>query len=210
LGGADQITYQGVAGVSEAVNLIGSGVAGSSKLVVAGVATYTLIHAELFDAHANDGTAGDIDTLRFTGTNQSDVINIDLNAAGTLADPILEFWDVSGANLLLTLVNYTGFRTLNVFGEDGQDFFNVYTGADVGRELFVDGGLPAGKRRTRPDDTTDELRVYVVKAPTLPRVTNNAETQNQNSGFIEVLYDNGTRFPIQYDNMEFIDIVKLI
>ena len=209
LGGTDQITYDGVAGLSEDINLIGTPVAGASKLVVAGVALYSLTQAESFDAHGNDGTAGDTDTLRFTGTNGIDVMNIDLNAAGSVADPILEFLDASGANLLLTLFNYTGFATLNVYGLDGQDFFNIYTGADVGRDLFVDGGLPAGKRRTRPDDTTDVLTVYTVKVPTWPRLTHNAETQNQNSGQIDIVYNNGVRSVIQYDNMEFIDFIKL-
>ncbi len=207
-GGTDQITYNGVVGVSEDIELNAAPVANSGELLVEGVASYNFSNAELFDVHGNDGAAGDTDTLTFAGTNNRDLFEITLDAAGDSSDPVLQLLDESGTTTQLTLLNYTQFTTLNIKGRDEADVFNVYTGSALGRQISIDGGLPAGKRRKRPADATDVLNVFWAKEPRRPSITHNAETQNQNSGLIDLVYANGTRSVIQYDNMEKINIER--
>lgn len=84
-----------------------------------------------------DGNAATNDTLTFTGTNNPDVFQINLNATGTDTGLVLKLQEATAANTLLTLGNYTGFRTLNVYGLDGADTFNVYTGPTVSRNLYI-------------------------------------------------------------------------
>jgi hypothetical protein len=207
-GGTDQITYNGVAGVTENIELSAAPVANSASLFIAGVASFKFSNSELFDVHGNDGAEGDTDTLTFAGTNNRDVFEIAMDAVGDAADPVLQLLDESGALLQLTLLNYTGFTNLNIKGRDEMDVFNVHTGPTQGRSIAIDAGLPPGKRRGRPADATDELNVYYVDEPNRPAITHNAETQNQNSGLIDVVYDSGARSVIQYDNMEKINIKK--
>jgi hypothetical protein len=116
--------------------------------------------------------------------------------------------DASGTSTQLTLLNYTNIPTLNIKGRNAADVFNVYTGATEGREISIDAGLPPGKRRKRKADVTDELNVFYTHDPRRPSITHNAETQNQNSGLIDIVYASGVRSVIQYENTEQIKIEK--
>ena len=61
----------------------------------------------------------------------------------------------------VTLLNSLDFQkgieiyanTLNINGLDGADLFNVYTGPNIGRSIFIDGGLPTD----RPISPSDVL-----------------------------------------------------
>ena len=209
LGGIDELTYNGQVGVRDDIHVIAARTAGSGQIEIDDVALYTFNNVERIDAHGNL-PAGDTDTLKFSGTNSVDVFDIDLNAQGTVADPILELSDSLGT-LMLTLFNYTGFEVLSVDGIQGADVFNIFTGPDQGRELAINGGLPAGKRRRRPADDTDTLNLFYQHDPPQIRanVTHNAETQNQNSGLIQVDYVDGPTSKVEYDNMEriFIEMI---
>jgi len=86
-------------------------------------------------------------------------------------------------------------------GLGGKDVFNVYTGPDVGREIFIDAGLPAGKKKE-----TDLLKVF-YQMPR-PRIIHSAATQDPDSGIVDLLYDSGQRSVVQYTGVEDVVIRK--
>src|SRR5262249_2686727 len=130
LGGDDLITYNGVSGGSENITVSSSGVVGvgGGQISVPGGTLVEFSGVERIDVNCNAATPTETDTLTFAGTNAADTFNINLAAAGTNTDPILQLQNSSGATLL-TLRNYTNFNTLNVHGLDGEDTFNVFTAA---------------------------------------------------------------------------------
>ena len=68
--------------------------------------------------------------------------------------------------------SYTFFDTLRTLGLDGADTFNVTTAASgPSRDLFVDGGLASGKKKS-----TDNLNIFYT--PPRPRIIHSAETQD--------------------------------
>jgi hypothetical protein len=169
-GGNDLITYNGVTGVTENITVSSSGVAGGGQISVPGVTLVDFVGVEQIDVNGNAPTPTETDTLTFAGTNAADTFKINLAAAGTTADPILQLQNSSGATLL-TLRNYTNFNTLNVRGLDGEDTFNVFTSATTAagapspsRNLFVDGGQPTGKKKS-----TDNLNIFYTPPPGLFR-----------------------------------------
>src|SRR5262249_20304907 len=147
-----------------------------------------------------NGNAADVDKLSFVGTNAIDKVIVNLAAAGTTADPTLKLQNASSATLL-TLRNYTGFNTLNLFALDGNDIVNVFTSATgPNRNLFVDGGLPTGKNKN-----TDVLNVFYTGKR--PKIVQSTATQNPDSGLVTLDY--GTAFfSIQYASMEVVTIAK--
>jgi hypothetical protein len=201
-GGVDHLTYNGVNGTSEDINLACSTLAGSGKLIIPGVALYTFQGLEVVNVNANNGALGDTDTLTVTGTNSPDRFEINLAAAGTAADPVLRLQTLDGANTLMTLRNYTNVATLRVSSLDGGDLFNVYTSPANSRDLFVDGGIAAGKKKS-----TDKLNVFY--SPYRPRIIQSVATQDHDAGLVDLLYDNGVRFIVQYLNIENVVIARL-
>ena len=170
-----------------------SGVAGGGQLSVPGVTLINFSGVEQIDVNGNTPTPTETDTLTFVGTNAVDRFEINLAADGTDADPILQLqnWRTP----LLTLRNYTNFDTLNVLGLDGADTFNVYTDATgPSRDLFVDGGLPWGKRKS-----TDILNIFYI--PPRPSIIHSAATQDPDAGIVDLDYDTA-RFVVQYDDVE--------
>jgi Ca2+-binding RTX toxin-like protein len=200
--GNDHLTYNGIDGTSENINLIGSTVAGTGQLSIPGVALYSFQGLETVNVNGNNGALGDIDTFTVTGTNSPDRFEIHLDAAGTAADPVLKLQTLDGANTLLTLINYTNVETLRVSSLDGGDLFNVYTSPANSRDLFVDGGIAAGKKKS-----TDKLNIFYT--PSRPRIIQSVATQDHDAGLVDLLYDNGSRFIIQYLNVENVVIAKL-
>jgi hypothetical protein len=201
-GGTDVVTYTGVAGAAEAINFISSGVAGQGQISVPGVSLVTFTDLENVQAVGNTGGAGDEDTVAFTGTNAIDLLQINLAAAGTAADPVLRLLDAAGLNTLLTLLNYTNFNTLRVNALDGEDVINVYTSAlGPSRNLFVDGGAPSGKKKS-----TDHLTVFYT--PPRPRIIHSTETQDPDAGLVDLDYGSA-RFLVQYDDIEDVVIKRL-
>jgi hypothetical protein len=207
-GGDDSITYTGVEGVKDDITITASSslVAGAGQISVPGVTLATFTGVEWIDVNGNTGADGDEDTLTFAGTNDPDTFNIDLAAAGTSDDPILTLLQNGSLTPLLTLRSYTNFNTLNVFGLDGADTFNVYTSATIRdpdvpeRNLFVDGGLPSGKKKS-----TDNLNIFY----TLPRpkIIQSAATQDPVAGIVDLDYDTA-RFEVKYDGIEQVVIRK--
>jgi hypothetical protein len=190
-GAGNRLIYNGVAGVTEKVNVLASPTANQGQLSVPGVAQLTFTNVPSVDVNGN---AADSDTLTFTGTNNADTFRINLAAAGTDSDPVLKLLNAAAATLL-TLRNYTGFSTLNVKGLDGADTFNVYTAPTApggGRNLFIDGTLPSGKKKG-----TDVLNVFYVRPR--PKIVQSAATQNPSSGLVSLDYGTGFAFYlIQY------------
>ncbi|HEV8604635.1 MAG TPA: hypothetical protein VGQ99_04675 [Tepidisphaeraceae bacterium] len=201
-GGNDHLTYNGINGTSENINLIGSTLAGSGQLSIPGIALYSFQGLETVNVNGNTGALGDTDTFTVTGTNTPDRFEIKLDAAGTAADPVLRLQTLDGANTLLTLINYTNIETLRVNSLDGGDLFNVYTSPANARDLFVDGGIAAGKKKS-----TDKLNVFYT--PSRPRIIQSVATQDHDAGLVDLLYDNGARFIVQYLNIENVVIAKL-
>ncbi|MDB5329775.1 MAG: exo-alpha-sialidase [Phycisphaerales bacterium] len=198
LGGTNTLTYNGVAGTVENINVIGSSAPAAGKISVPGVSLVTFVNAQQIAVNANPA---DSDTVTFTGTNGSDVYNINLNAVGTAADPVLKLLTGGGAGLL-TLLNYTGVNTLNIAGLDGADKFNVYTGPSVGRSIAITGSIPSGKKKL-----TDLLTIYYVMPK--PKIIASTATQSPAAGLVSLQYSAGVKDLIQYAGVENVVIKKL-
>jgi hypothetical protein len=199
-GGNDTITYNGVSGVSENIAVSSSGVVGGGEISVPGVTLIDFSHVQSIVVNDNVPTPTETDTLTFVGTNAVDIFNINLAAAGTSSDPVLRLLNSSGATLL-TLQNYTNFNTLNVQGLGGDDTFNVFTSATgPSRNLFIDGGLPAGKMKL-----TDVLNVFYT--PPRPSIIHSTATQDPDAGLVDLNYGTA-RFLIQFDDIEQVNIKK--
>jgi len=156
-------------------------------------------NTEIIDLLANPG---DLDTAAFVGTAQGDRFEIDLSAAGTNDDPVLQLFELDGITPLLSLRDYRNFSTLHVRGEDGADVFNVYAlpaGPGTGRNLSVDGGSPSG-----PGNPKDELNVYREFQPP-PKPGPNPG--NQSEGSIEVLYEL-FEFLIEFSDIEKVKVLS--
>jgi Ca2+-binding RTX toxin-like protein len=200
-GAGNHLVYNGVAGVHEDVNVIASATAAAGQVSVPGVVLLTFVNVPTVDVNGN---AADSDTLMFTGTNNSDTFQINLAAAGTDADPVLKLQTAAAATLL-TLRNYTGFSTLNMQGLDGLDTFNVVTGPTApggGRNLFIDGNLPGGHRKT----IADVLNVFYVHPR--PHIVHSFTSQDHDAGIVDLDYGTA-RFLIQYDGIENVTIGQL-
>jgi hypothetical protein len=193
LGGTDRITYNGVSGVTENIAVSGSSTAGSGQISVPGVTLINFSSVDGIVVNGNPPTATETDTLTFAGTDAVDRFEIDLAAIGTATDPVLTL--NNNGTTLLTLENYTNFNTLRVLGLDSADTFNVYT-ADIGdgRNLFVDGGQPTGKKKA-----TDNL--FIFYTPSRPTIIQSAATQDPDAGIVTLEY-NTARFVVQYDDVE--------
>jgi hypothetical protein len=182
----NDLTYNGVVGVTEAINIISSPTAGQGQLSIPNVALWSFTAVKALYANGN---VADNDTLTFTGTNNSDIFQAHLDAAGTDAAPVLQLQDGTTSNTLLTLGNYTGFTTLNVNGVDGADTFNVYTSATApsdpnlpgGRNIFISGALPSGKKKL-----TNVLNIYY--APKRPTIVQTVAKQDSTSGTVQMNY----------------------
>jgi hypothetical protein len=201
----DRIIYNGVSGVTEIITVRASSIAGSGQISGPGV---TLINFSNVESIVVNGNATETDTLTFEGTNAVDTFDINLAAVGTGGDPILKLQNENGTKTLLTLENYTNFNTLRVLGLDGADTFNVLTAASTtpadpnfdGRNLFVDGGQPTGKKKS-----TDNLNIFY----TLPRpkIIQSAATQDPDAGLVDLDY-NTARFVVEYDDIEQVRVLK--
>lgn len=204
-GAGNDLTYNGVAGVTEAINFIASPIAGQGQVSIPNVALWSFIAVPVVYANGN---AADNDTLTFTGTNNSDVYQIHLEAAGTDAAPVLKLQNATAVNTLLTLGNYTGFSTLNVSGLDGADTYNVYAATTApsdpnlpgGRNLFINGNLPSGKKKL-----TNVMHIfYGTKRPTIVQTV---ATQNPTSGQVQLNYGTAL-FLIGYAGIQNVTIAK--
>ena len=66
--------------------------------------------------------------------------------------------------------------------------------ARAGRNLFVDGGLPTGKKKS-----TDNLNIFYT--PPRPSIIHSAATQDPDAGIVDLDYGTA-RFVVQYDDIE--------
>jgi hypothetical protein len=197
-GAGNDTTYNSVVGVTENINVIASPTANQGQVSVPGVAQWTFTSVPIIYVN---GTLADNDTVTFTGTNNNDVYQANLAAAGTDGDPVLKLQTPTGATLL-TLANYTGFQTLNIAGLDGADVFNVSVApTGPGRQIFINGDLPSGKKKL-----TDLLNVFYVNKPH-PKVIHSTSTQDPDAGLVSVNYGTGLpSFLIQFDGIENVTI----
>jgi hypothetical protein len=194
----NDLTYNGVAGVTENINVIASPTVQQGQVSVPGVAVWSFSNVPVVYVNGNPA---DNDTLTFTGTNNSDTFQINLAVAGTDADPVLKLQDTT-AHTLLTLGNYTGFQTLNLAGLDGADVFNVYVAPVTtipGRQIFINADLPSGKK------LTDTLNVFFAKPR--PKIVHSTATQDPDAGLVSADYGTGLGFfLIQFDGIEKVTI----
>ena len=197
--GDDRITYNGVDGVTENITVSSSGATGGGQISIPGVALVNFAGVERIMVNGNTPSPTETDTLTFAGTNAVDTFNINLAAVGTSVDPVLRL--INGGTLLIMLENYTNFNTLRVLGLDGADTFNVNTAAgSTSRNLFVDGGLPSGKKKS-----TDNLNIFYT--PPRPSIIHSAATQDPDAGIVDLDYGTA-RFVVQYDDIEQVVIRK--
>jgi hypothetical protein len=199
-GAGNTLTYNGVASVTEAINIVASATANQGQISVPGVALWTFTSVPVMYANGN---SADNDTLTFTGTNNSETYQINLAAAGTNSDPVLQLQDAAAVNTLLTLANYTGFQTLNIAGLDGADVFNVLVAPVTtipGRQIFINGDLPSGKKKL-----TDSLNVVYAKPK--PKIVHSTSQQDPDAGLVSADYGTGFGFfLIQFDGIENVSI----
>jgi hypothetical protein len=190
-GGTDALHYDGVAGVTEPINVAASPTIGSGRIFVTGLMNLVFASADHVDV---DGNAADTDTLNFIGTNNIDVFDIHAEALGTAASPVLKVAPTAAGAALLTLTNYTGIQTLKVSALEGEDVINVYTAAAIGRNLLIDGGAPTGKKKL-----TDQLNIFYT--PQRPRIVQSATTQSPQSGLVSLDYGTSKTL-VQYADIE--------
>lgn len=195
-GANDDLTINYVPGVTEAFNVISSPTAGQGQVSIPNVALWSFTAVPFVYVNGNTATN---DTLTFTGTLNSDVFNANLNAAGTDADPVLQLTDAT-AKTLLTLGNFTGFSQLNIYGLDGADTFNVYTGPTVSRNLYINGNLPSGKKKL-----TNVMNVFYQMPK--PKIVQSTATQNPSSGSVSLNYGSSNDL-IQFDGIQNVIIRK--
>src|SRR5204863_5593501 len=86
-GNLNKLTYTGITGVTENINVIASPTPNQGQLSVPGVALWSFTNVPVINNVI--GQAADNDTVTFTGTNNNDVFQIHLEAAGTPAAPVL-------------------------------------------------------------------------------------------------------------------------
>jgi hypothetical protein len=198
-GAGNRLIYNGVAGVTENINVLASPTANQGQVSVPGVTLVTFVNAP---ALVVNGNPADNDTVTFTGTLATDTFQINLAAAGTAADPVLKLLDPTGTTLL-TLQNYTGFPLLNIQGLSGGDTFNVFTGPTApggGRQIFINEQLPAGKKKL-----TAVLNVFYV-APR-PKIVHSTSTQDPDAGLVSLNYGTAS-YLIQFDGILNVTIQK--
>jgi len=200
--GADEIVYSGVAGVTEAITVSSSGVAGGGQISVPGVTLVDFSGVESIAVNGNAPTPSETDTLAFSGTNAPELFNINLAAAGTSDDPVLKLQASAAAPPLLTLRDYSNFETLRVNGLDGADVFNVYTSdaGPVDRNVLIDGGAPTAKKKS-----TDDLHIFYVMPR--PRIVQSTATQSPRTGLVDLTYTN-RHYLVQYADIEDVTIQK--
>jgi hypothetical protein len=199
-GAGNRLIYNGVAGVTENINVLASPTANNGQVSVPGEVLVTFVNVPTI---AVNGNAADNDTLGFTGTSNTDKFLINLAAAGTLTDQVLQLQNPATGTTLLMLENYTGFSTLNIFGQNGADTFNVYTNTTApggGRQILIDAGLPSGKRKL-----TSVLNVFYVMPK--PKIVHSISTQDHDAGLVSLKYAAAT-YLIQYDEIETVTIQK--
>ncbi|HOP76785.1 MAG TPA: Ig-like domain-containing protein [Thermogutta sp.] len=128
----DLIIYNGIAGVSERIELVPTG-PGDGQLRVTNAADGSLVTVinyisnTGFIINGNDGSAGDTDSLTLHGTSGDDAIHI---------------VDAQNANVSgIYSVQFTNFAVLNVAGGDGYDTFHVNPST---LQVVIDGGTPDG------------------------------------------------------------------
>jgi hypothetical protein len=198
-GAGNRLIYNGVAGVTENINVMASPTANQGQVSVPGVTLVTFVNVP---ALVVNGNPADNDTVTFTGTLGTDTFQINLAAAGTAADPVLKLLDPTGTTLL-TLQNYTGVPLLNILGLSGGDTFNVFTGPTApggGRQIFINEQLPAGKKKL-----TAVLNIFYVMPR--PKIVHSTSTQDPDAGLVSLNYGTAS-FLIQFDGILNVTIQK--
>ncbi len=198
-GAGNQLVYNSVPGVTENINVQAGPAANQGEISVPGVVLVAFVNVPHI---AVNGVATDNDTVTFTGTNNTDTYNINLSAAGTTADPVLNLLSSVGATLF-TLDNFTGFPMLNVQGLSGADTFNVFTNTTApggGRQIFINEQLPAGKKKL-----TAVLNVFYVFPK--PKIVHSTSTQDPDAGLVSLAYA-AANYLIQFDGVPTVEIKK--
>jgi hypothetical protein len=139
---SDEIIYNGVNGVIDAVTVATSGPQ-SGSIVVPGVVTIDYQDTEDLIINANNGTLGDLDSLTVRGLNVADSLTVDLREAGDDANPVAV---IAG---IIDIENFTNLNHVRFELEGGNDLASVtpdVDGAGVNRSqvgVTVVGGTPS-------------------------------------------------------------------
>ena len=182
LGGADLFAYVGTALVADNVQLLGSTVAGSGRLIANGMFV-DFQQTESLDARGNPL---DADQLTFHGTQLRDRFHTNLTADGTTHNAVLSFQSADQMELL-RLLDYR-FMSLQLNGNAGNDVFDIYVGpnAPIDRRIDVNGG-------------TGHDRLYLHYLDLIPKLSHQSPAPGQ--GLYSVQYPKRF-FEIGYQGME--------
>jgi hypothetical protein len=190
-GALNDLTYNGIQGVTEHINVIASTTANQGQVSVPGVALWSFTNVPI--VYVN-GQLDDGDTLTFTGTTNNNTWKINLAATGTDADPVLQLQNAAGTSTLLTLGNYTGFSKPSIVGLSGSDIFNVYVApVGFGRQIYINAEPSTGKK------LTNVLNVFYAKPK--PSIVHSTSTQNPDSGLVSANYGGNSSFLIDFDGI---------
>jgi hypothetical protein len=129
----------------------------TTGIVASGVTPLTLIDL-MVDGNGAGGTLTNVSTVNFTATPGADTIDV----SGTQ-------FDSSGVQPLA----FTGVSTLNLFGDTGNDVFNVTPAATGGVSISIDGGAPTAP--ASPGDTLNYDATGVTSLSTASPITANGK-----------------------------------
>ena len=140
------ISLSNVSGTTALASVVTTGNAGSG-LVVNGGQTLNLSDLTI-TGNGNGGSISNVTTLNFTGTtgNVDDVITASGSSLQHTRDPL-------GANVVNQTLQLANVANLNLFGDSGNDTFNVTPDATM--NILVSGGPPVFP--TLPGDTLNYL-----------------------------------------------------
>lgn len=169
----DLLIYNGVLGVSENIvvqpsapeagQVFSNNAASNTPIAII---NYALNSHIIINGSSPAGTAGDTDTLTLRGTDPSspgtsglDDVFVNLTAAGTALDPLVQVTDnLSGLDLYF-IQNFTNFSTLNIETLGGSDFISIIGRDDGSVTINVDGGAPSGVGGPLDVDTVELVGV---------------------------------------------------
>lgn len=184
LGGTDRLELWGVQSIDEMFGIFPSTTPNQGRVTRTSSASLNYANVEELFAAGNlaEGDSllvnGSTDPAAIMGGAANDRFNIQLDAAGTSASPVLRLYQ-GKMTLLLTLVDFQNLGVPTIDGLLGADTFNVWVQPDTAsasRQIRIDGGgepggsqidrlkvfySPAGaKAKQKPDEITIEYLDY--------------------------------------------------
>jgi hypothetical protein len=202
-GGTDRIDWLGKGGTDESFILRPSTTANAGRVTRS---PFGPVAYDSVEEMSVEGNPADHDTLQVNGQTQAnaffggaqfDGFNVNMDAAGTSADPFLVLHN-GGGETMLTLTDFQNVGTPWINGLLGTDVFDVRASAagPQSRRVRLDGGLqPFGLKG-------DSVRVHYVKEG----ATVTSVPSGPKSGKISVAYA-PLFFGVAYLDMEDVDLI---